>query len=269
MSFLPSFLKRKSIDLITVHEEGRRLVPTLSWPHLIAFGIGAIVGTGIYTLIRVGAEKAGPAVLLSFVIAGVICACAALAYAEMATLMPVAGSTYTYSYVALGEGIAWIVGWSLILEYSLVVSTVAVGWSGYMTGFLKSVGVDMPLALTAGPYAGGIINLPAVVITCVVAGLLIVGTKESTTLNAVLVVVKIIALSVFVVIALPYFDMAHLKPFMPYGFTKSIDTGGVERGVMAAAAIIFLLSMVSMQSPPQPRKLRIQAAICPSASSVL
>lgn len=239
MSFLPSFLKRKSIDLITVHEEGRRLVPTLSWPHLIAFGIGAIVGTGIYTLIGVGAEKAGPAVLLSFVIAGVICACAALAYAEMATMMPVAGSTYTYSYVALGEGIAWIVGWSLILEYSLVVSTVAVGWSGYMTGFLKSVGVDMPLALTAGPYAGGIINLPAAVITCVVAGLLIVGTKESTTLNAVLVVVKIIALSVFVVIALPHFDMAHLKPFMPYGFIKSIDTGGVERGVMAAAAIIF------------------------------
>ncbi|HHW4679290.1 MAG TPA: amino acid permease [Xylella sp.] len=236
---MPSFLQRKPIDLITVHEEGRRLVPTLSWPHLIALGIGAIVGTGIYTLIGVGAEKAGPAVLLSFVIAGIICACAALAYAEMATMMPAAGSAYTYSYVALGEGIAWIVGWSLILEYSLVISTVAVGWSGYMTGFLKSVGIDITLALTAGPYAGGMINLPAVVITCLVAGLLIVGTKESTTLNAVLVGVKIIALTVFVVIALPHFDTANLHPFIPYGFAKSMDAGGVERGVMAAAAIIF------------------------------
>ncbi|EWS78897.1 amino acid permease [Xylella taiwanensis] len=236
---MPSFLQRKPIDLITVHEAGRRLIPTLSWPHLIALGIGAIVGTGIYTLIGVGAEKAGPAVLLSFVIAGIICACAALAYAEMATMMPAAGSTYTYSYVALGEGIAWVVGWSLILEYSLVVSTVAVGWSGYLTGFLKGIGIDMPLALTAGPYAGGIINLPAVMITCIVAGLLIVGTKESTTLNAVLVVVKIIALAVFVVIALPHFDTANLQPFMPYGFSKSSDAGGVERGVMAAAAIIF------------------------------
>lgn len=141
-------------------------------------------------------------------------------------MMPAAGSTYTYSYVALGEGIAWVVGWSLILEYSLVVSTVAVGWSGYLTGFLKGIGIDMPLALTAGPYAGGIINLPAVMITCIVAGLLIVGTKESTTLNAVLVVVKIIALAVFVVIALPHFDTANLQPFMPYGFSKSSDAGG-------------------------------------------
>ena len=121
---MQTWLRRKSIDRVTVHEEGRRLVPTLSWPHLVALGIGAIVGTGIYTLIGVGANLAGPAVLLSFVVAGVVCACAALAYAEMATLMPAAGSAYTYSYTVLGESIAWVVGWSLILEYSLVVSTV-------------------------------------------------------------------------------------------------------------------------------------------------
>jgi APA family basic amino acid/polyamine antiporter len=234
-----SLLRRKSIDRVTEHEEGRRLVPTLSWPHLVALGIGAIVGTGIYTLIGVGANLAGPAVLLSFAVAGLVCACAALAYAEMATLMPAAGSAYTYSYIVLGEAIAWVVGWSLILEYSLVVSTVAVGWSGYAVGFLKGLGVDLPLALTAGPHAGGVLNLPAVAIVFVVAGLLIAGTRESATVNAALVVIKVIALGMFVAVALPHFDAARLDPFMPFGFVKSMGADGVERGVMAAAAIIF------------------------------
>ncbi|GGD50455.1 amino acid permease [Pseudoxanthomonas indica] len=240
-----SLLRRKSIDQVTVHEEGRRLVPTLSWPHLVALGIGAIVGTGIYTLIGVGADKAGPAVLLSFVIAGMICACAALAYAEMSTMMPAAGSAYTYSYAVLGESIAWIVGWSLILEYSLVVSTVAVGWSGYFVGFLQwisqNTGVDvtLPQALAAGPHAGGVLNLPAIVITFLVAGALMAGTRESATINAVLVVFKLIALGVFIAVALPAFDSNNLHPFMPYGFPKSLSADGVERGVMAAAAIIF------------------------------
>ncbi len=236
---MQAWRRRKNIDLITVHEEGRRLVPTLSWPHLVALGIGAIVGTGIYTLIGVGANLAGPAVLLSFIVAGVVCACAALAYAEMATMMPAAGSAYTYSYAVLGEGIAWIVGWSLILEYSLVVSAVAVGWSGSVVEFLAGIGVHLPQAIAVGPHAGGVVNLPAVLITFVVAGLLVVGTRESATLNAVLVVVKVVALAVFVAIALPHFDAANLDPFMPYGFTKSMDGAGVERGVMAAAAIIF------------------------------
>ncbi|MCS4235845.1 amino acid permease [Stenotrophomonas sp. BIGb0135] len=235
-----SLLRRKSIDQVTVHEAGRQLVPTLSWPHLIALGIGAIVGTGIYTLIGVGANLAGPAVLISFAIAGAVCACAALSYAELATMMPAAGSAYTYSYAALGETVAWVVGWSLILEYSLVVSTVAVGWSGYAVGFLHGWGIDLPLTLTAGPHVeGGFINLPAVLITFVVAGMLMAGTKESATLNAILVVVKIIALTVFVAIALPHFDTGHMEPFMPFGFAKSVGADGVEHGVMAAAAIIF------------------------------
>ena len=242
---MQTWLRRKSLDTVTVHEEGRRLVPTLSWPHLVALGIGAIVGTGIYTLIGVGADKAGPAVLLSFVIAGVICACAALAYAEMSTMMPAAGSAYTYSYTVLGEAIAWIVGWSLILEYSLVVSTVAVGWSGYFVGFLQwisqNTGMDvmLPQALAAGPHAGGVINLPAIVITFLVAGALVAGTRESATINAFLVVFKLIALGVFIAVALPAFDAGNLHPFMPHGFSKSVGADGVERGVMAAAAIIF------------------------------
>ncbi|WP_242102101.1 MULTISPECIES: amino acid permease [unclassified Lysobacter] len=234
-----SLFRRKSLDRVTEHEEGRRLVPTLGWPHLVALGIGAIVGTGIYTLIGVGANLAGPAVLLSFLVAGIVCACAALAYAEMATMMPAAGSAYTYSYIVLGEVLAWIVGWSLILEYSLVVSAVAVGWSGYAVGFLQGVGIDLPTALTVGPHAGGALNLPAVLIVFAVAGLLIAGTRESATLNAALVVVKILALGVFVAIALPHFDATRLDPFMPFGFAKTMGADGVERGVMAAAAIIF------------------------------
>jgi APA family basic amino acid/polyamine antiporter len=236
---MSSWLRRKDINAVTVHEAGRQLRRTLSWPHLIALGIGAIVGTGIYTLIGVGANLAGPAVLISFLAAGIVCACAALAYAEMATMMPAAGSAYTYSYTVLGETIAWVVGWSLILEYSLVVSTVAVGWSGYAVGFLKGLGVDLPLALSAGPHAGGLLNLPAVLITFAVAGLLMAGTRESATLNAILVVVKIIALGIFVAIALPHLDASHMQPFMPYGFAKSVGADGVEHGVMAAAAIIF------------------------------
>lgn len=214
-----------------------QLARTLSWPHLLALGVGAIVGTGILTLIGVGADRAGPAVLLSFAIAGAICACAALAYAELSTMMPAAGSAYSYSYVVLGEGIAWIVGWSLILEYSLVVSTVAVGWSGYAGPLLTPLG--FPETLTKGPELGGIVNLPAIFIIAVVAGLLMFGTRESARLNTILVLIKIVTLSLFVAYALPAFDAANLDPFMPFGFAKSMGPDGVERGVMAAAAIIF------------------------------
>ncbi|TFI60353.1 amino acid permease [Sphingomonas parva] len=216
-----------------------RLTRSLGWPHLVALGVGAIVGTGILTLIGVGADKAGPSVILSFAIAGLICACAALAYAEMATMIPASGSAYTYSYVVIGELIAWIVGWSLILEYSLVVSAVAVGWSGYASGFLSGTAFAIPDVLANGPELGGLVNLPAVFIIAVVAGLLIYGTRESATLNALLVVVKVIALIVFVAVTLPYFDPANFDPFMPHGFPKQVSPDGVERGVMAAAAIIF------------------------------
>ncbi|PNQ03105.1 amino acid permease [Sphingobium sp. SA916] len=229
--------RRKPMEAMMPSHEGQRLARTLSWPHLLALGVGAIVGTGILTLIGVGADRAGPAVLLSFAIAGAICACAALAYAELSTMMPAAGSAYSYSYVVLGEGIAWIVGWSLILEYSLVVSTVAVGWSGYAAPLLTSAG--FPDLLTRGPELGGLVNAPAIFIIAVVAGLLMLGTHESARLNSLLVVIKIATLSLFVAIALPAFDAQNLQPFMPFGFAKSMAPDGVERGVMAAAAIIF------------------------------
>jgi hypothetical protein len=135
---------RKTIIAREDMPEHHRLARSLSWPHLVALGVGAIVGTGILTLIGVGAGKAGPAVVLSFAIAGLICACAALAYAEVATMIPASGSAYTYSYVVFGEMIAWMIGVALILEYTLVVSAVAVGWSGYAAGFLKSIGMGLP-----------------------------------------------------------------------------------------------------------------------------
>ncbi|MBI1365025.1 MAG: amino acid permease [Alphaproteobacteria bacterium] len=247
--------RRKSIDDLTNREAPDRLKPTLSAWHLVLLGVGAIVGTGIYTLIGVGADKAGPAVMLSFAIAGAVCACAALAYAELATMMPASGSAYTYSYASMGELIAWIVGWALILEYSVVCSAVAVGWSGYAVGFLRGIGVDLPAAISSGPSAaaladffarfgvhlppaatdaGGVVNLPAIVIIFAVASLLLVGTRESANVNSALVIVKIAALAAFVAITLPRFDPAHFTPFMPNGF---LSHG--ERGVMAAAAIIF------------------------------
>ena len=229
---------RKAVIAPDQLPEEHRLRKSLSWPHLVALGVGAIVGTGILTLIGVGAAKAGPAVILSFAIAGLICACAALAYAEVATMIPASGSAYTYSYVVFGELIAWMIGVALILEYTLVVSAVAVGWSGYAAGFLKSIGLGLPDALIEGPALGGIINLPAIFIIWVVAALLIAGTRESATLNAILVVIKMLALALFIAVALPVFNPGHFHPFMPYGFPRSGPSGS-EVGVMAAAAIIF------------------------------
>lgn len=230
---------RKPIDFAPTLDSSHSLKRTLSWPHLIALGVGAIVGTGIYTLTGVGADRAGPAVILAFAVAGAVCACAALAYAELATMIPTAGSAYTYAYSVLGETVAWIVGWSLVLEYSLACSTVAVGWSGYLVGWIEAAGVQLPAALLAGPHGGGIVNLPAVIVALTVAGLLIAGTRESATLNIILVLIKLSALIAFTLLALPAFDPGNMTPFAPYGFGSEAQGGGVPRGVMAAAAIVF------------------------------
>jgi APA family basic amino acid/polyamine antiporter len=234
MSFVT---RRKPIDLAA--EGGRRLKPTLGWPHLLALGVGAIVGTGIYTLTGIGAGLAGPAVILSFALCGVICACAALCYAEMSTLMPVAGSAYTYSYAVLGELIAWIIGWSLVLEYTVAAAAVAVGWSAHVSEFLNATGFPLPAALAHGTFAGGVFDLPAIVIGCVITALLIVGTRESATVNLVLVAIKLLALLLFVALASTAFDPARFHPFAPYGFGAHVDADGVKRGVLAAAALIF------------------------------
>ena len=236
MSFLT---RRTAIDALVRVEAEKRLKPTLSWPHLMALGIGGIIGTGIYTLTGVGAERAGPAVILAFALCGVLCVFAALTYAELATLIPAAGSAYTYAYAVLGEGLAWIIGWSLILEYSVTCSAVASGWSGYFVGLLHSVGVDLPTAWVTAHSAGGVVNLPAILITFGVAGLLSLGARESATVNIVLVAIKLVALAVFVALTITVVRPELFHPFSPYGFLKTEDGMGHTHGVMAAVAIVF------------------------------
>jgi APA family basic amino acid/polyamine antiporter len=220
-------------------DPAHRLKATLSWPHLVAMGVGAIVGTGIYTLTGISAGLAGPAVLLSFAICGVICTCAALCYAEMAAMIQTAGSAYTYTYSALGELLAWIVGWSLILEYTVGASAVAVGWSAHVSEFIHAAGWVVPDALLHGTMSGGLFDLPAVIIAGAVALLLIVGTRESATVNMFLVGIKLAALVLFVVLASRAFDPARFHPFLPYGFMAHVGPDGVKRGVLAAAALVF------------------------------
>ena len=235
MSFVT---RRKAIATGPRATGGNQLKATLSWPHLIALGVGAIIGTGIYTLTGVAAGLAGPAVIVSFAVAGAVCAVAALCYAEMATLMPHAGSAYSYTYATLGELLAWVIGWSLILEYTLVCSAVSVGWAGYAAGLMEQAHWAVPKMLLAGPDAGGLVNLPAVFIALAVTGMLLVGTRESATVNFVLVCVKLVALAAFVALTLPSFDVSHFHPFAPFGFgAHEID--GKKYGVMGAAAIIF------------------------------
>jgi len=231
--------RRKTIEASVALEGSHRLKQTLSWPHLIAIGVGAIVGTGIYTLTGVGAGLAGPAVVLSFAVCGVICACAAFCYAEMSTMIPVAGSAYTYSYAVLGEGLAWIVGWSLVLEYTIAAAAVAIGWSGHAISLIHAAGWPIPDMLLHGVATGGLINLPAVLIAGVVTALLIAGTRESATLNIVLVLIKLAALVLFVVLAAQAFDGARFHPFAPFGYGANPDGHNHNFGVLGAAAIVF------------------------------
>jgi APA family basic amino acid/polyamine antiporter len=232
----------KTLDDILLHAEKKSLHRSLGAFQLMMLGVGAIIGTGIFVLTAVGAERAGPGLMLSFVIAGVVCAFAALAYAELAAMVPVAGSAYTYSYAVMGEAIAWLVGWNLILEYAVSAAAVAVGWSGYMNGFLVGLNVHLPQALQFGMFdwhhPGGGINILAMISVLAVTGLLVVGTRESAIVNSILVAVKLVALAAFIFLALPKINMENFSPFMPYGF-GSTEIDGINRGVMAAAALIF------------------------------
>lgn len=220
----------KSLDAILATAEKKSLHRSLGPFQLTMLGIGAIIGTGIFVLTAEAAQKAGPGMMLAFIIAGFVCAVAALCYAEMAAMVPVSGSAYTYSYAVMGELIAWMVGWALILEYAIAAGAVSVGWSGYVVGLIENAfHLDIPNTLVRGPLDGGLVNLPAAMIALAVTGLLVIGTKESATVNAVLVGVKVTALTLFVVLALPVMKMEHFNPFMPLGFG----------GVSAAAASIF------------------------------
>ena len=220
----------KSLDAILATAEKKSLHRSLGAFQLTMLGIGAIIGTGIFVLTAEAAQKAGPGMIASFMIAGFVCAVAALCYAEMSSMVPVSGSAYTYSYAVMGELLAWMVGWALILEYAVAAGAVSVGWSGYVVGLIEhALHIDIPNALVLGPMDGGIVNLPAALIALAVTGLLVIGTKESATVNAILVAVKVSALTLFIFLAVPVMNMENFHPFAPLGMA----------GISAAAASIF------------------------------
>lgn len=227
----------KPLDEIIATAEKKSLKRSLGAFQLTMMGIGAIIGTGIFVLTAEAAQKAGPGMMISFIIAGFVCAVAALCYAELSSMVPVSGSAYTYSYAVLGEAIAWMVGWALVLEFAVAASAVSVGWSNYFVGLMeRSFGIDLPETFTKGLYAGGLINLPAAAIAMLVTGLLIIGTRESATINAFLVAIKVVALTVFVILAIPVINGDNFQPFAPNGF---LDTTGLGIGIAGAAASIF------------------------------
>lgn len=224
------FDRVKSLDAILATAEKKSLHRTLGAFQLTMLGIGAVIGTGIFVLTAEAAQKAGPGMMLAFVIAGFVCAVAALCYSELASMVPVSGSAYTYSYAVMGELLAWMVGWALVLEYAVAAGAVSVGWSGYFVGLLDNfLGIQIPPAFAAGPTDGGIVNLPAAIIALLVTWLLVIGTKESAFINAILVAIKIAALTLFVILAVPVMNSANFEPFAPLGFG----------GISAAAASIF------------------------------
>jgi APA family basic amino acid/polyamine antiporter len=233
------FGRIKSLDAILATAEKKGLHRSLGAFQLTMLGVGAVIGTGIFVLTSEAAQKAGPGMMISFIIAGFVCAVAALCYSELASMVPVAGSAYTYTYAVMGELFAWMVGWALILEYAVGASAVAVGWSGYFVGFMSHLhdflpflpNVAIPQTLAVGPSQGGIINLPAVVISLLVTCLLIVGTTESARVNAVLVSIKVAALTMFIILTLPIIKGAEFHPFVPNGW------GTI--GVVGAASSIF------------------------------
>lgn len=224
--------RAKSIEkLMTEKETSRHRLPrTLSALDLAALGIGAIIGTGIFVLTGVvSANYAGPGIVLSFILAGIASGLAALIYAEMASMIPVAGSAYTFSYVSLGEILAWLVGWNLILEYIVSAGAVSIGWSSYLVDLLSSAGITLPTAITSSPFSGGVINLPAALIVLMLTGLIITGAQHSATANKFVVTAKLAAILLFIGLGFRHIDPANWKPFLPFG------TAGIVHG----AAIVF------------------------------
>lgn len=225
------FRKKPIEDLL--HKEGRlQLAKTLGPFDLILLGVGAIVGTGIFILPgTVAAQHAGPGIVFSFVVAAIVCALAAMCYSEFSSTVPVTGSAYSYSYIIFGEIIAWFVGWALLLEYGLATAAVATGWSGYFVSLLEGFNIHLPLALTGAysPENGTYINLPAILIIFALGSLLILGIKESTRFNAIMVGVKISVVLLFIIVGAFYVKPENWTPFLPFGIN----------GVFTGAALVF------------------------------
>ena len=230
---VPGWWATKDVaDIVSsTEEEGHSLRRSVGPVGLTALGVGAIIGTGIFVVIGEGAAKAGPAVVVSFVLAAVTCLFSALSYAELASSVPVSGSAYTYAYATLGELVAFIIGWDLILEYGVSVAAVAVGWGANFNAFLDSAfGFELPAEISLAPEDGGVFNLPAVIIVLAVTLLLVRGTRESATVNLVMVGVKLLILTFFIIAAFTSFTSGNIHPFNP---------NGLNDGIVPAAGLIF------------------------------
>ncbi len=243
-------MARKSVaDIMDSGDaEGHQLSKTLGPLSITAMGIGAIIGAGIFVLTgTAAAHYAGPAIMLSFVLGGIVCAFVGLCYAELAAMLPVCGSSYTYTYATLGELFAWIIGWDLILEYAMGAATVAVGWSGYIVSVLHNVGITIPPQLTAAPgtvmklpdgsTVSAIINLPAAFIVAALTTMLVLGTKESARLNNVMVVIKLAVVLAFIVLGAMYVNPANWHPFIPDN-TGTFGSFGFS-GILRGSAVVF------------------------------
>jgi len=207
------------------HHQG--LYRCLTASDLVVMGIGAIVGAGIFVLTGIAAAKqAGPAITLSYVLASFVCGCSALAYAELASSVGGCGGAYTYAFVGIGEFIAWLIGWDLLLEYGMNAATISIGWGGYLQSILQTCGITIPKALSADPFNGGIVNLPAMSIVLLLAAVLSIGTRESARFNKIIVIIKLAVIAIFIGIATFCFDPAKWKPFMPFGVKGIVNGAG-------------------------------------------
>ncbi|OGX07896.1 MAG: amino acid transporter [Omnitrophica WOR_2 bacterium GWA2_47_8] len=249
MAKLKSLFARKPLSQLTSEgDEGQQLKRTLGPASLVALGIGAIIGAGLFSLTGIAAgEHAGPAVLLSFIIAAVGCAFAGMCYSELATMIPVAGSAYTYAYATMGELMAWIIGWDLVLEYAMGAAAVSVSWSRYVVSFLKDLGIILPAQLVSCPFESvklldgtevtGIINLPAIFIIAVLSMLLMIGIRESARVNEVIVVIKVAVVLIFISVGLFFIKRENYTPFIPPNTGVFGEFGW--SGIMRAAGVIF------------------------------
>jgi APA family basic amino acid/polyamine antiporter len=232
MAMSAGLFATKPVDKLVAdtHDERNQLKRAVGLLDLTALGIGAIIGTGIFVILGEAIGDSGPAIILSFVLAGVTCAFSALSYAELASAIPVSGSAYTYGYATMGELLAWVIGWDLILEYAVSVAAIAVGWGQYFNDLLDDLfGVKLPDAIASAPGEGGTFNVPAVAIVLAVAALLMYGVRESARTNTIMVITKLTIVVLFIVLAATGFHSGNLHPFTPHGFD----------GMVTAASVIF------------------------------
>lgn len=234
------FIKKPFASLIAeANESGNKALKRVLGPWgLIALGVGAIIGAGLFSITgTVAAEYTGPAITLSFIIAAIGCCFAGLCYAEFASMIPVAGSAYTYSYATMGELIAWIIGWDLVLEYTVAATTVSISWSRYLVVFLQGLGIDLPLEWTACPWDGGIANIPAAIIVIIMSLFLVRGTQESSWVNNIIVFLKVSVILIFVALGWQFINAENYTPYIPAN-TGTLGEFGVS-GVFRGAAVVF------------------------------